>query len=143
MQICINLHWQRGGCTKIKLMQKTPSSGILHQLHQNYYKNFKICYKEHEIDFKKMKFVIKNIKFSIKKIRFSVKNMKFSIKNMIFSIKNMKFSVYEVYQNSSFALFVTEFSYHVIEKMLLKPCKFNIFNSKLNLLAKYVQCCQI
>ena len=26
----------KGGCTKIKLMQKAPSSGILHQLHQNY-----------------------------------------------------------------------------------------------------------
>ena len=42
--------------------------------------------------------------------------MKFSIKNMKFSIKNMKFSVYEVCQNSSFVLFVTEFSYHMYRK---------------------------
>jgi hypothetical protein len=27
----------KGGCTKIKVMQKASSSGILHQLHQNYY----------------------------------------------------------------------------------------------------------
>ena len=27
-------------------------------------------------------------------------------------------------------LFTTEFSNHVTEKMLLKPCKFNVFNSK-------------
>ena len=42
--------------------------------------------------------------------------MKFSIKNMKFSIKNMKFSIYEVRQNSSFFLFVTEFSYHMYRK---------------------------
>ena len=42
--------------------------------------------------------------------------MKFYIKNMKFSIKNMKFSVYEVYQNSSFALFAAEFSYHMYRK---------------------------
>ena len=32
-----------------KAMQKAPSSGILHQLHQNYYKNFEICYQKHVI----------------------------------------------------------------------------------------------
>ena len=42
--------------------------------------------------------------------------MKFSIKNMKFSIKNMKFSIYEICQNSSFVLFVTEFSYHMYRK---------------------------
>ena len=35
---------------------------------------------------------------------------------MKFSIKNMKFSIYEVRQNSSFVLFVTEFSYHMYRK---------------------------
>jgi hypothetical protein len=59
---------------------------------------------------------MKNTKFSIKNMKFSIKNMKFSIKNMKFSIKNMKFSVYEVFQNSSFVLFVTEFSYHMYRK---------------------------
>ena len=51
-QCPLNLHQftlTKGDCTKIKLMQKAPSSGILHQLHQNYYKNFKICYQKHEI----------------------------------------------------------------------------------------------
>ena len=62
---------------------------------------------------KNMKFSIKTLKFSIKKMKVSIKNMKFSSKNMKFSIKNMKLSVYEVYQNSSFVLFVTEFSYHM------------------------------
>ena len=56
------------------------------------------------------------MKFSIKERKFSIKNMKFSIKNMKFSIKNMKFSVYKVCQNSSFFLFVTEFSYHMYRK---------------------------
>ena len=42
--------------------------------------------------------------------------MKFSIKNMKFSIKNMKFFIYEICQNSSFVLFVTEFSYHMYRK---------------------------
>ena len=42
--------------------------------------------------------------------------MKFFIKNMKFSIKNMKLTVYEVCQNSSFVLFVTEFSYHMYRK---------------------------
>ena len=42
--------------------------------------------------------------------------MKFSIKDMKFSIKNIKFSIYEVCQNSSFVLFVTEFSYHMYRK---------------------------
>jgi hypothetical protein len=53
-KIDANLHQftlTKGGGTKIKVMQKAPSSGILHQLHQNYYKNFKICYKKHEICF--------------------------------------------------------------------------------------------
>ena len=52
------------------------------------------------------------MKFSIKERKFSIKNMKFSVKNMKFPIKNMKFSVYKVCQNSSFFLFVSEFSYH-------------------------------
>ena len=56
------------------------------------------------------------MKFSIKNMEFSIKNMKFSIKKMKFSIKNMKFSIYEVRQNSSFVLFVTEFSYHMYRK---------------------------
>ena len=41
-----NLHQftlTKGGCTKIKLMQKAPSSDILHRLQQNYYKKFEIC----------------------------------------------------------------------------------------------------
>ena len=42
--------------------------------------------------------------------------MKLSFKNMNFSIKNMKFSINEVCQNSSFILFVTEFSYHMYGK---------------------------
>ena len=42
--------------------------------------------------------------------------MKFSIKNMKFSIKNMKFSIYEICQNSSIVVFVTEFSYHMYRK---------------------------
>ena len=49
-------------------------------------------------------------------MKFSVKERKFSIKNMKFSIKNMKFSIYEICQNSSFVLFVTEFSYHMYRK---------------------------
>ena len=49
-------------------------------------------------------------------MKFSIKNIKFSIKNMKFSIKNTKFSVYEVCQNSSFVVFVTEFSYHMYRK---------------------------
>ena len=49
-------------------------------------------------------------------MKFSIKNMKFSIKNMKFSIKNMKFSIYDICQNSSFVLFVTEFSYHMYRK---------------------------
>ena len=49
-------------------------------------------------------------------MKFSLKNMKFSMKSMKFSIKNMKFSVYEVCQNSSFVLFITEFSYHMYKK---------------------------
>ena len=70
-----------------------------------------------------MKFVVKNMKFAIKNMKFSIQNMKFSIKTMkIFikmmklSIKNMKFSVYKVCQNSSFVLFITEFSYHMYRK---------------------------
>ena len=72
---------------------------------------------------KNMKFAIKNIKFSIQIMKFSIQNMKFSIKtmkisikNMKLSIKNMKFSVYKVCQNSSFVLFITEFSYHMYRK---------------------------
>ena len=49
-------------------------------------------------------------------MKFSIRNMKFSIKNMKFSIKNMKFSIYDICQNSSFVLFVTEFSYHMYRK---------------------------
>ena len=49
-------------------------------------------------------------------MKFSIKNAKFSNKNMKFFIKNMEFSVYEVCQNSSFVLFVTEFSYHMYRK---------------------------
>ena len=56
------------------------------------------------------------MKFSIKERKFSIKNMKFSVKNMKFPIKNIKFSVYKVCQNSSFFLFVTEFSYHMYRK---------------------------
>ena len=48
--------------------------------------------------------------------RIIIKNSKFAIKNMKFSINNMKFSIYEVRQNSSFVLFVTEFSYHMYRK---------------------------
>ena len=65
---------------------------------------------------KNVKFAIKNMKYSIKTMKFPIKTMKFSIKNIKFSIKNMKFSVYEVRQNLSFALFVTEFSYHMYRK---------------------------
>ena len=36
--------------------------------------------------------------------------------------------------NYGFFLFSTEFSNHVIEKMLLQPCKFHVFNSKSALL---------
>ena len=54
---------------------------------------------------------------SYKKTRnFLLRKIKFSIKNMKFSIKNMKFSIYEICQNSSFVLFVTEFSYHMYRK---------------------------
>ena len=42
--------------------------------------------------------------------------MKYSDKNMKFSIKNMKFSIREICKNSSFVLFVTEFSYHMYRK---------------------------
>ena len=63
-----------------------------------------------------MKFAIKNMKFAIKNMKYSIKTMKFSIKNIIFSIRNMKFSVYEVHQNSSFVLFITEFPYHMDRK---------------------------
>ena len=35
---------------------------------------------------------------------------------MKFSIKKMKFSIYEIFKNSSFVLFVTEFSYHMYRK---------------------------
>ena len=35
---------------------------------------------------------------------------------MKFSIKNMKFSIYEIFQNSSFVLFVTEFFCHMYRK---------------------------
>ena len=59
---------------------------------------------------------MKNMKFAIKKMNYSIKTLKFSIKTMKFSIKNMKFSVYEVHQNSSFVLFVTEFPYHMYRK---------------------------
>ena len=59
---------------------------------------------------------MKNMKFVMKTMKFSIKTMKFSIKTMKFSIKNLKFSVYEVCQNSSFVLFITEFSYHVYRK---------------------------
>jgi hypothetical protein len=37
--------------------------------------------------------------------------------------------------NNGFFLFSTEFSNHVIEKMLLQPCKFHVFNSKSALLS--------
>ena len=63
-----------------------------------------------------MKFAITNMKFSIQNMKFYIKTMKFSIKSMKFSIENMKFSVYEVCQNSSFVLFITEFSYHMYKK---------------------------
>jgi hypothetical protein len=39
IKVDANLHQftlTKGGCTKIKLMQKAPSSGILHRSHQNY-----------------------------------------------------------------------------------------------------------
>jgi hypothetical protein len=52
IKIDANLHQfalTKGGCTKIKLMQKAPSSGILHRLHQNYYYKFEICDLKHEI----------------------------------------------------------------------------------------------
>ena len=52
----------------------------------------------------------------MKNMKFAIKNMKCSIKTMKFSIKNMIFSVYDVCQNSSFVLFVTEFSYHMYRK---------------------------
>ena len=109
-----NLHQftlTKGGCTKIKLMQKAPSNGILHQLHQNY-----ILLKFQNLISKTWNFLLRKMKFSIKNMEFSIKNMKFSIKKMKFSIKNMKFSIYEVRQNSSFVLFVTEFSYHMYTK---------------------------
>ena len=92
-----NLHQftlTKGGCTKIKLMQKAPSNGILHQLNQNY------------ILLKLQNLISKTWNFLLRKMKFSIKNMKFSI-------KNMKFSSYEICQNSSFVLFVTEFSYHM------------------------------
>ena len=95
-----NLHQftlTKGGCTKIKLMQKAPSNGILHQLHQNY-------------------ILLKFQNLISKTWNFLLRKMKFSIKNMKFSIKNMKFSIYEICQNSSFVLFVTEFSYHMYRK---------------------------
>ena len=40
IKVDANLHQftlTKGGCTKIKLMQKAPSIGILHRLHQNYW----------------------------------------------------------------------------------------------------------
>ena len=56
-QGCLECHWfikvdanlhqfalTKGGSTKMKGKQKVPSSGILHQLLQNYYYNFKIMY---------------------------------------------------------------------------------------------------
>ena len=46
-----NLHQftlTKGGCTKIKLMQKAPSSGILHQL-KFVFKNTKFVIEKHEI----------------------------------------------------------------------------------------------
>ena len=104
-------------------MQKAPYSGILHQLHQNYYKISKFAIKNMKFVVKNMKFAIKNMKFSIQNMKFSIQNMKFSIKTMKISIKNMKlsiknmtFSVYKVCQNSSFVLFITEFSYHMYRK---------------------------
>ena len=99
-KIDANLHQftlTKGGCTKIKLMQKAPSNGILHQLHQNY-------------------ILLKFQNLISKTWNFLLRKMKFSIKNMKFSIKNMKFSIYEICQNSSFVLFVTEFSYHMYRK---------------------------
>ena len=78
-------------------MQKAPSNGILHQLHQNY-------------------ILLKFQNLISKTWNFLLRKMKFSIKNMKFSIKNMKFSIYEICQNSSFVLFVTEFSYHMYRK---------------------------
>ena len=47
IKVDANLHQfalTKGGGTKIKRMHKAPSSGILHQLHQNYYYKFKIFY---------------------------------------------------------------------------------------------------
>ena len=76
----------------------------------------KFAMKNMKFAFKNMKYSIKTMKFSIKSIKFSIKNIKFSIKNMNFSNKNVKFSVYKVHQNSSFVLFVTEFSYHMYTK---------------------------
>ena len=100
IKVDANLHQftlTKGGCTKIKLMQKAPSNGILHQLHQNY-------------------ILLKFQNLISKTWNFLLRKMKFSIKNMKFSIKNMKFSIYEICQNSSFVLFVTEFSYHMYRK---------------------------
>ena len=88
-----NLHQftlTKGGCTKIKLMQKAPSNGILHHLHQNY-----ILSKFQNLISKTWNFLLRKMKVSI---------------------KNMKFSIYEICQNSSFVLFVTEFSYHMYRK---------------------------
>ena len=68
IKVDANLHQftlPEGGCTKIKLMQKAPSSGILHQ-----------C-----------------IRITIKISKFAIKNMKFVVNNMKFAIKNMKFSI--------------------------------------------------
>ena len=47
IKVDANLHQfalTKGGCTKIKLMQKVPSNGILHRLHHNYHYKFEICY---------------------------------------------------------------------------------------------------
>ena len=85
-------------------MQKAPSNGILHQLHQNY------------ILLKFQNLISKTWNLLSKTWNFLLRKMKLSFKNMNFSIKNMKFSINEVCQNSSFILFVTEFSYHMYGK---------------------------
>ena len=76
----------------------------------------KVVVKNMKFAIKNMKFSIQNTKFSIQNMNFFIKTMKISIKNMKLSIKNMKFSVYKVCQNSSFVLFITEFSYHMYRK---------------------------
>ena len=83
---------------------------------------------------KNMKFAIKNMKFSIQNMKFSIKTMKISIKNMKLSIKNMKFSVYKVCQNSSFVLFITEFSYHMYRKNA-------VLNGKQKQMKPLLHCC--